>query len=214
MALGGDESTATVDWHLQVTWIHGVTKWSLRPEENGHHCADTIFKIIFLNEWYHYLMKISVKFVYKVSLNNKSVPDQVILTHWPLGYWNEILNKWVLSWFSNWWLMNLLWNWPQLIFTESHWWEVNIGSGNGLVPPGTKPLPEPILTRSMSPYDITRPQSVTTKSIQLHCDTDSMDGYTVLSSYIIFCTNLRQWELEIPSVPIANMVLIGWIAGT
>ena len=31
--------------------------------------------------------------------------------------------------------------------TEPHKWEVNIGSGDGLVPPGTKPLPEPMLTK-------------------------------------------------------------------
>ena len=30
---------------------------------------------------------------------------------------------------------------------ESHWWLVNIGSGNGGVTYGTKPLPEPMLTK-------------------------------------------------------------------
>ena len=30
--------------------------------------------------------------------------------------------------------------------TEPHWWLVSIGSGNGSVPDGTKPLPEPVLT--------------------------------------------------------------------
>ena len=29
----------------------------------------------------------------------------------------------------------------------SEWWLVNIGSGNGLVPSGNKPLPEPMLTK-------------------------------------------------------------------
>ena len=29
----------------------------------------------------------------------------------------------------------------------THNWEVNIGAGNGLVPPGNKPLPEPMLTQ-------------------------------------------------------------------
>ena len=29
--------------------------------------------------------------------------------------------------------------------TGLHWWSVNIGSGNGLVPWGNKPLPEPLL---------------------------------------------------------------------
>ena len=28
-----------------------------------------------------------------------------------------------------------------------YWWEVNIVSGNGLVPLGNKPLPEPMLTQ-------------------------------------------------------------------
>ena len=32
-----------------------------------------------------------------------------------------------------------------VIITGPHWWSVNIGLGNGLVPNGTKPLPEPML---------------------------------------------------------------------
>ena len=43
--------------------------------------------------------------------------------------------------------------------TGLHWWSVNIGSGNGLVPSGTKPLPEPMLTQ-ISRYGVTRPQWV------------------------------------------------------
>ena len=35
--------------------------------------------------------------------------------------------------------------WPQMNTTEPHWWLVNNSSGNGLVPLGTKPLPEPVL---------------------------------------------------------------------
>ena len=31
-----------------------------------------------------------------------------------------------------------------------HRWQVNIGSGNGLVPSGNKPLPEPMLTKLAS----------------------------------------------------------------
>ena len=30
--------------------------------------------------------------------------------------------------------------------TTPHWWLVNIGLGNGLVPSGNKPLPERVLT--------------------------------------------------------------------
>ena len=42
--------------------------------------------------------------------------------------------------FSDWWLRHLLWNCPNMSVTELHWWSVNIGSGNGLVPSGNKPL--------------------------------------------------------------------------
>ena len=47
--------------------------------------------------------------------------------------------------------------------TRSHWWLINIRSGNGLVPSGNKPLPKPMLTKShdvLSLDWITRPQWV------------------------------------------------------
>ena len=31
--------------------------------------------------------------------------------------------------------------------TNHHWWLINIGSGNGLLPLGNQPLPEPVLTQ-------------------------------------------------------------------
>ena len=36
------------------------------------------------------------------------------------------------------------------------WWEVNIGSGNGLILSGNKPLPEPDGPRSLTPQEITQ----------------------------------------------------------
>ena len=36
---------------------------------------------------------------------------------------------------------------PDMNVIGLHWWPVNIGSGNGLVPSGNKPLPEPMLTQ-------------------------------------------------------------------
>ena len=38
-------------------------------------------------------------------------------------------------------------NCPDMNVTGHHWWPVSIGSGNGLVPSGNTPLPEPMLTR-------------------------------------------------------------------
>ena len=36
----------------------------------------------------------------------------------------------------------------------------NIGSGNGLVPSGNTPLPEPVLPRYAMPYGVTRPNEL------------------------------------------------------
>ena len=43
------------------------------------------------------------------------------------------------------WLWHSLWNCTQVNATELHWWEVNIGSGNGLVLSGNKLLLKPML---------------------------------------------------------------------
>ena len=46
--------------------------------------------------------------------------------------------------FSGW---GILWNCSQMNVAGTHWWLVNIDSGNGLVLSGNKPLPEPMLTQ-------------------------------------------------------------------
>ena len=46
---------------------------------------------------------------------------------------------------------------------RAHWWLVSIGSGNGLVPSGSKPFPESMLTRFYDAYGITRPHWVNIK---------------------------------------------------
>ena len=45
------------------------------------------------------------------------------------------------------WRIDILWNCPQVNATRLHWWLVSIGSCNGLVLSGNKPLPEPVLTQ-------------------------------------------------------------------
>ena len=59
-----------------------------------------------------------------------------------------------------WYLEQFLWNCLQLNANELHWWQVNIGLGNDLVPSGNKSLPEPVLTRSVSSYGVTNTQWV------------------------------------------------------
>ena len=49
--------------------------------------------------------------------------------------------------FSHWRFRHLLWNCPNMNVTGLQWWSVDIGSGDGLVPSGNKPSPEPMLTQ-------------------------------------------------------------------
>ena len=76
-----------------------------------------------------------------------SVIQLCALTHWPLEIWKKV---WICNFqtnFRDWWLRHHLWNCSDMNVTGLHWWSVNIGSGNGLVPLGNKPLPEPMLTQ-------------------------------------------------------------------
>ena len=36
-------------------------------------------------------------------------------------------------------------------YHKTHWWEINVGSGSGLVPSVTKPVHEPMLTQIYIP---------------------------------------------------------------
>ena len=70
---------------------------------------------------------------------------------WPLGDLNEIGISHCHANLSDWWIRYLLWNCPQMSAMGLYWWQVNSGSGNGLVPPGNKPLPKPMLTQIYVP---------------------------------------------------------------
>ena len=71
-----------------------------------------------------------------------------LLTHWPLG----VMAVFLLSVFffqnhyTELYLECSLWNCSQTNTTGPHWWLVNIGLGNGLVPSGNKPLSETMST--------------------------------------------------------------------
>ena len=61
-------------------------------------------------------------------------------------HWNfrSLIIKLIVKWLIT---EVFLWNFPQVIVIGLHWLLVNIGSGNGWVPSGNKPLPEPMLTK-------------------------------------------------------------------
>ena len=51
----------------------------------------------------------------------------------------------------------LLWNYPHV---SAHTWEVNIGSGKGLMLSGNEPLPEPLMTKIFNAIWYTLPQEL------------------------------------------------------
>ena len=58
---------------------------TLRPRQNGRHFPDDIFKCIFLNEKAWISLKISLKFVPKVPINNIPALVQIMAWRWPGG---------------------------------------------------------------------------------------------------------------------------------
>ena len=64
-------------------------------------------------------------------------------------------------------------NCPQMNLTGPYRRQVNIGSGNGLLPSGNTPLLEPMLTSFMLPYGVTKPRWVKLNiSPHGHCSDD------------------------------------------
>ena len=66
--------------HQGITWTSVNT---LRPRQNGRHFADDSFKCIFLNENARISLKISLKFVPKVQINNFPALVQIMAWRQP-----------------------------------------------------------------------------------------------------------------------------------
>ena len=64
-----------------------------------------------------------------------------------MGIWLQFQIGKLQTHFTAKYLKYFLWNCYQVYATTPRWSLVNIGSGNGLVPSGNKPLPELMLTQ-------------------------------------------------------------------
>ena len=73
---------------------------------------------------------------------------------------------------------------------------VKTGSGNGLVPPGTKPLPEPMLTQIYVAINITRPQWV--KQIYMRTPLNRKHVHLACPDARYLNMNARCWNYGIP----------------
>ena len=90
---------------LTLVWRHcngnlpscNVHYMTLRPRQNGRHYADDIFKCIFLNESVWIPIKISLKFVPKVPINNIPALVQIMAWHRP-GVYLYTNTRWGSRW--------------------------------------------------------------------------------------------------------------------
>ena len=112
-------------------------------EQNGSHFADNIFKCRFLNEKFCILIQISLKFVPNGSIDNMSVWFQIMA--W-CRTGDKPFSEPMLSQFIDAYMCDIARRWVNSPASGDTIKLVNIGSGNGLVPSGTKPLPKPMLT--------------------------------------------------------------------
>ena len=127
---------------------------TIRLRQNGGQLPDDIFKCIFLNENVRILLKLSLKFVLEVRINN--IPALVWVMAWCRPGDKPLSEPMMLSslicicvtrpqrvniCFSMEWWVNMFISWHMMM-----WIWVNTGSGNGLLPNSTKPLPELLLT--------------------------------------------------------------------
>ena len=68
-------------------------------------------------------------------------------TYWPLREVARILDQYYSNSYRGIVIFKKFWDCPELNATRLHWWLTNTYSGNGLVPSGNKPLPDPVLTQ-------------------------------------------------------------------
>ena len=71
-------SLSTAPMKMKHSWYN-----TLRPRQVGRHFPDDIFKYIFLNENAWILIKISLKFVPKASIDNIPALVQIMAWQWP-----------------------------------------------------------------------------------------------------------------------------------
>ena len=138
---------------------------TLRQRQNGRHFPDDIFRCIFLNENVWISINISLKFVLKGPINKIPALVQIMAWHhprdkplsepmmvslpihicvtWPQWVRVKVL---IFTLISRVGIVYIFVKFPSVNAMRHPWWLVNIGSGNGLVPSGNKPLPAPMLT--------------------------------------------------------------------
>ena len=104
-----------------------------------------------------YHMLVIMGWIYQDLVDLKAGIFAFNKTSWDMnGIWltqyglNKILAILILSCPSN--SLKINWSFLQMCFWRYYQRSVNIGSGNGLVPSGTKPLSEPMLTPILVPY--------------------------------------------------------------
>ena len=113
-------------------WRRGSPTW--RPS------GGSILSLVINHKW-KFSEKITILFIKKILMPSWFRRRWVIYIYSLQSQISKFQTR-----FNDKYLKYFLWNCYQMNGTIPHWSFVNIGSGNGLVPSGNKPLPEPVLT--------------------------------------------------------------------
>ena len=94
---------------------------------------------------------------------------------------------------------------PEVNATEHHWWlpVVNIVAGNGMVPSGNKPLPEPTLTKWYDTIQCQWASMRLVRSLQLIC---WLPINEIFGCLIFNCVAKTWLHDRVPVAPFTNMV--------
>ena len=140
-----------VPWDMRVVWLYftlfGLYHFLLHSDVVVHIHGFTLLALL---RSHHFVWKKRYQVQQRAASRRPRVQSKwftviVHLTHWPLEDLTIICEVSFQTYSSEKWLRWLLWNCSQMTATEPQKRNVNIGSGNGLVPSGSKPLPEPML---------------------------------------------------------------------
>ena len=124
-----------------MPWVN-----TLRLRQNYHHFANDIFKCIFLNENVWILLKISLKFVNKVWINN--IPSLVQLMAWRLPGDKPLSEPMMISLLTHIWVTR-----PQWIMHQSLIWDPSLVislPADVLAPTSAQPLADTALTTKLN----------------------------------------------------------------
>ena len=134
---------ALVVLHITTGFCHRRYRvnWHYFHEYNTHICSYAPYKSVRM-QTINFWKRVRSQSTHKVPKRRRLAPSWDVVDDRPP---HQLVHGGFQTDFCDWWSRHLLWIFPDIKVTGLHWWPINIGSDNGLVPSGNMPLPELML---------------------------------------------------------------------